>query len=73
MAADTLKVCMRVVGGLRRRVPACRAVQRIVTDGLIPWRETYTDFRLGVMDFAIYLPVVCPDEKRAVPDLYAVW
>jgi hypothetical protein len=56
----------------RRRVPASRAVQRIVTDALVPWHETYADLRLGAMNFAVNLPVLCPEEERAVPQCPAI-
>jgi len=57
---------------LRRRVPACRAVQRIVPDALVPWRETYAELRLGAMNFTVNLPVLCPEEERAVPQCPAI-
>ena len=72
MVADPLKVCMKAGGGLRRYVPACRAVQRIVPDPLVPRRETYADLRLGAMNSAVYLPVFCPEEERAVPQCPAL-
>ena len=72
MVADPLKVCMKVGGGLRRYVSAGRAVQRIVPDPLVPRRETYADLRLGAMNFAVYLPVLCPEEERAVPQCPAI-
>ena len=56
----------------RRCVPACRAVQRIITDALVPWHETYADLRLGAMNFAVNLPVLCPEEERAVPQCPAI-
>ena len=57
---------------LRGCVPACRAVQRIITNSLVPWRETYADFRLGAMNFTVNLPVLCPKEERAVPQCPAI-
>ena len=53
-------------------VLACRAVQRIITNTLVPWHETYADLRLGAMNFAVNLPVLCPEEERAVPQCPAI-
>ena len=55
-----------------RRISACRAVQRIITDSFTPGCESDADFRFGIMDFTIYLSIICPKEKRAVCENPAV-
>ena len=72
MVADRLKVCMQIVGESRSCVPACRAVQRIITNSLVPRRKTGADFRLGAMNFTVYPTVFCPEEERAVPQCPAI-
>jgi hypothetical protein len=54
-------------------VPAGRAVQRIVPDPLVPWRETGAHPWLGTMDPAVGLPVISTEEEGAVPDLPATY
>jgi len=51
---------------LRCSVPACRAVQGIVSNSLVPWCKPDADFWFGIMNFAIYFPVICPQEEWAV-------
>jgi len=50
----------------RGDIPACRAVQRIITDTLLPWREPDADSWLGFMNVTVYFPVSRPPKERAM-------
>ena len=57
---------------LRDIGPACRAVQGIIPDPLIPGSETYADGRFGIVDPTVDLPIIGPVVERAVSKRSAI-
>ena len=51
---------------------AGRAVQRIIPDSFLPWREPDADVGFGCVNSAIHLAVICPEEERTVRHYAAI-
>ncbi|MDD1695794.1 MAG: hypothetical protein LUQ54_02740 [Methanoregula sp.] len=53
-------------------IPACGAVQGVITNSFLPWRESDADLRFGIMNFTIDFPVIGSGKKRTMRQYSAI-